>query len=613
MGNLDTLGILESGNGLEKAVYFAPVFPPKTFKPDRLVVLPAQVLAPGFARNGVEPFPFETLPPMPHLENWGKTCDELDQSLKEFFSLLIVRLNAVHKVNFPPVFWKVPAYSWLIAYLHITYDFHARLKAAILLYGKENVTVLAPVEESNFIRSKIPAMQDYDDSDVASLYSMIASEMGMSVRRISYPRTQSVKKRFFSRLLALRFSDWGHQIFKKGRNLAYAPLLKLFEGKDVFIGEIGAAPAAKARFSRKLGVRWKLGENMLISGKAIDRNALKISGLTSEHEQIAGRLIPLFMPRYLAEEFESYLEAAKSWGKIKLFVPGTSWHRPIVAFAISWGRLHGARFAGWQHGGGYGQFASSSFEFIERDMADFFITWGWSDKRYQGGECLPLSQPYLNYGHNKHNGGERNILWGGTTSWAYMIRLNAYPGMPDNIPLYFKNKRDFAAALNPEIRHKIVHRSYPGPVVVWNEQENIMMREFPDIKVDISGNFLHRLTYARLLIFDHRGTSFLQALTANAPTILFWDGVLDKDREEAKEYFDLLRNAGILFHDPVAAAEQVNRVWDNVEDWWGRPGLQAALKKFVNRFCRSSDKWESEWMEALLKMMPERDSSKING
>lgn len=585
-----------------EAVYYAPNMPPKTFKPDRLIILPTPAVAPGFARSGMLPFPFETLDPMPHVEHCEKACNELDQILTDIFKLLAVRLNAVHKVDFPEMFWKMPVYSWLIKYVHITYDFHARLEAAVVRYGKESVTVLAPEEESDFIRTALNTM---GGNEVASLYALIAHEMGLAIKRIPYPKESGAPKSHLIR----DYSTWLPRLHKKGWELASAALLKIIEGDDVFIGVKVFDHASKKRFSRKLGVRWTLSQNVYLSGKDLDRNALLISGGRSKYERIAGRLLPLFIPRYLAEEFESYLHAAKSCKKAKLYVPGNSWHRPLEAYAISWGRLQGAPVAGWQHGGAYGQYESMSHEFIERDMADYFITWGWSDRRYPGAECIPLPQPHLTALHNIHKGGGSNILWCGTTNSIYMHRLQIYPFVADHIPTYFKNRHDFAAALNPEVRCKLVYRPLPADFG-WMKQDIDAIRQFPDIKVDMSGYFVQRLKKARLYLCDHGSTTFLEALTANVPTIIFWDDAKAKEREDAKEYFDLLRNAGILHHDPIAAANQLNRVWDNVEEWWGQPERQKARVDFMHRFCRVSDQWESEWMDALLRMMPGRDASK---
>ena len=79
--------------------------------------------------------------------------------------------------------------------------------------------------------------------------------------------------------------------------------------------------------------------------------------------------------------------------------------------------------------------------------------------------------------------------------------------------------------------------------------------EFPDLAVeDWSTPFLQSLERCRVYVADHLETTYIEALAANKPTILFYDPAQYRIREEAKPYYDGLASAGILHTDPESAA-----------------------------------------------------------
>ena len=99
----------------------------------------------------------------------------------------------------------------------------------------------------------------------------------------------------------------------------------------------------------------------------------------------------------------------------------------------------------------------------------------------------------------------------------------------------------------------------------------------------------------RLCISTQNTTVFLQTLSMNFPTITFWNPNYSEIRLEALPFIKLLKNAGILFFSPLEAAEQVNLVSDNVEDWWFSQNIQSARTDFCKNFAYTSDNYMSDW------------------
>jgi putative transferase (TIGR04331 family) len=56
---------------------------------------------------------------------------------------------------------------------------------------------------------------------------------------------------------------------------------------------------------------------------------------------------------------------------------------------------------------------------------------------------------------------------------------------------------------------------------------------------------------------------------------------------EAKPYYELLRNVGILADTPEQAAEFVVLHWDNLEGWWESKKVQDVRREFCQQYART--------------------------
>jgi len=145
----------------------------------------------------------------------------------------------------------------------------------------------------------------------------------------------------------------------------------------------------------------------------------------------------------------------------------------------------------------------------------------------------------------------------------------------------------------------IIYRNYPheyGHATL----ERISER-FPEIRWDDGRPMKKRLKHSRIAIIDHCVTTFLETLTANVPTVLFWDPQRWEVREEAEPYFESLRKVGILWNSPEAAAKKVAEIYDEPWSWWGSEAVQEVRNRFVDRYALGREDWVDYWVKALEK------------
>jgi len=107
------------------------------------------------------------------------------------------------------------------------------------------------------------------------------------------------------------------------------------------------------------------------------------------------------------------------------------------------------------------------------------------------------------------------------------------------------------------------------------------------------------LSDSRLVIIDHCGTSLLQTLSANIPTILHWNVETWSLADEAQPYLDGLRRAGIWWGTPEEAAAKATSVYDDPWVWWGSSRVQEERQRFAHRFAFTQLNWIDDWIRIL--------------
>jgi len=570
---------------------------------DKDIVFISKSVVPESSRLRLEDVNYEVLP---DIWNDHKKLKEGSDYLERLYGNLVKKfgfaLNKLHNVDYPYSFWELPMASWLLYFLHPLFDRYCRLNLAIELYGKESLVLLA----YKYKTGTYPGYPDFienvcvNEQYVSAFYAEVAIQMGLQVRE--FTSNEPFRGRVFLgtkkfNLLSGSFYVRAYQKLKK--MILDLILLSLFEKNNVLMEQYKFNGWEKLVFVKKLDASflpWK--KKKVAKSKRIDRDMLSSISADDQFERVVISLLPKIMPEYLLEDFEAYMQEAEKYSRFKSYFFVNSYVSNILfTYAASLGKVKGAKIIACQHGSGYGQIEINSCEVVERSFSDYYITWGWRDGCYPKAQILPLPQPTLSRLMNKHKTKLGIVIWVSNTNPRHVYRFGPYPFMPDMIPLYFSHKRRFVGALDSDIRNYVVYRPYHYDYG-WFEEEKNLLEEY-DIRIEYSKVLPELLQKVKLYICDHLSTSCMEALVANTPSVFFWDYDLCREREGAKPAYDLLRKAGILFHDPVDAANKVNSIWDDVQGWWKEPKRQAARLEFMETFCLTDSHWQERWVEAF--------------
>ncbi|OGT36766.1 MAG: hypothetical protein A3F12_00595 [Gammaproteobacteria bacterium RIFCSPHIGHO2_12_FULL_38_14] len=284
-------------------------------------------------------------------------------------------------------------------------------------------------------------------------------------------------------------------------------------------------------------------------------------------------------------------------------------YQPSVIFAIGWieddlmkfwaamSSEKGSKLISLQHGGVYGQFLYTTYEYLERGSTDFFISWGWSDKNVIPAPVIFAS--ILTRDACIIRKKTKDILWAITSPGGIYLTHLPFFSSPAS-KAYIDWQKRFLKNTDQNILNTITIRPRPGQSA---PPHFLSGRKI--LKIDAANKketFYDSLKNTKIFIVDNLNTTFLYGLALNIPTILFWERKYWPIRDSAKPYFNLLEKSGIYHNSPESAAAFLNKIVDDPGGWWNSNAVQNARKKFCDTYIRTSGHYLKDWVKILINI-----------
>ena len=387
---------------------------------------------------------------------------------------------------------------------------------------------------------------------------------------------------------------------------------------------IGRPTAARSRLRKLLGrlpfnhahgVRaWKLPFSVMLSllprsthppdqteTETIDRNIE--DRFPDAFLQLYERLAGATRPACYGADYSRWDASASQ----RRFVPGRLYidnlgsHLTENNFLAATALERGERVVGAQHGGLYGTAVATPVPAHSEYAGHAFLTWGWKEQEDAAAKFVPVPSPHLSRIANAHRRGNRNLIFIGTLMEVYGNRFNAIPS-PSRWPAYRRMKREFVGGLNDAIRDQLAYRPYEKNRTLLDAP--YLQRSFPDLKV-LEGPLVPEMLRSKLAVIDYPGTSFLESLAANVPTIAYWNPDDWPMSRQAAPYVDALADCGLLHRNASSAAAKVNEIWADVEGWWRGEAVQSARRVWCRQYARTAVLWQWHWAKALWQVARE--------
>jgi putative transferase (TIGR04331 family) len=349
-------------------------------------------------------------------------------------------------------------------------------------------------------------------------------------------------------------------------------------------------------------VRWNdLSEPIRISGRLDQRwrrDRASSAGPVIDFFGLLCAILPLLLPVAFLESFaklrHDVLTLPIRRPRVAYTANALNGHLVFKVLTAEW-RQAGTLLLNHQHGGGYGLDRVHVLEDFEKRVADRFYSWGWvtDDPR-----VIPLtSAPPPIY--DLAGPGRRKVLLCCVDFPLVVYRLHFHP-MPGTIETMHRETVSFVRGLAN--RRPLVIRPYSQDY--GSGFLDTLRREAADATIDESGNRQFR-KYAEssVVVHNYLGTSWLETLALDIPTVCFFDPNTYAFRTAAQPYVDDLERVGVLHRNGDEAARFVNRLGDDVDGWWRGADVQAARGAFVARYANFSPDWQRQWEAEFTRQM----------
>lgn len=504
---------------------------------------------------------------------------------------LVNKLNLVHQLQLSERSWRIIIGPWLLFYICSVFDRLNHINQAIKLYGDfETITLAAPcfITPIDTLDAVLNLKSDF--------YNLQIFTKILKIKKVNTPtkvyvakKSPSRRKSLVSQLISCISINTNKiiSIFRGDVYFRHSYFPKLIEF-NFFIRNLGKVLFSWHHETQTLRVNLDTQKRKLLTDLHSGNN---------EFDLCIKHMLPEDIPLCFIESFNVIKDKTRYYypKRIKKIFSSNAWYwDESFKYWAAISAESGTLLYGIQHGGVYGSYQYNMSEEHELSLVDKFYSWGWQasiDK------VMPLPATKLIRSiKRKADKKLKKILWVGTFNNKYFVQ---YPFLPYLNTEYFAEQISFVNNLSPEVLNKLVHRPHAESVALgYLDQLKVASQ---NLSIELwNVNFKESLESCSLFVSDHNSTTFLEALSLNIPTILFWNVNSIELKDSAKPYYNALVEQGILFSSGEDAAKAINSISDDIEGWWSVTSRQAAVKSFCNEFCNTSENAMSIWEKEIL-------------
>lgn len=241
----------------------------------------------------------------------------------------------------------------------------------------------------------------------------------------------------------------------------------------------------------------------------------------------------------------------------------------------------GSAYVIGQHGGVYGLSRFPSYaELHEAAVSDANITWGWGNSKKQvAGICLTtVGRKYRPAAKATHLLIVCDHLWAHPRSLFFDISEQAG---------FLEYVTRCTIGLPARIRADVLIRLNHAHAETGSSQLEWWKTNAPTIAIDYGLSGIRKVIHnSRLVVTTYNGTTFLETLNLNIPTIITWSSSYVQLRPESLPYFQQLQEAGIFHDNERSFVDHVTKYWGDIESWWASDIVQSARLMFCNQYSR---------------------------
>jgi putative transferase (TIGR04331 family) len=521
-------------------------------------------------------------------QKFNKDFLYLQKLYESFLQELSNKLNSIHGSNHSLKYWRIVVGPWLMRFIIVAFDRWESIRTAdekykisfVKIADFSNEDIIAS-DENNFCLN----LQD-DFWNNCLFFQLINGWTNISIKRFNFSKRKSKQSKF---KLKFKLIDYFIENFNSFSNF-------FFKKKFFFIGtyfgairlsllqlKLGQFPNLLKRMSTK---------KLIADPTSRDWKIDKFYRSKDIFSDILSSLIAKHIPKVYLEGFKEAVHVSNEHYQSNpdyIFTSNSFYMDDYFKIWLA-DKLttSNCKLISGQHGGAYFTSKYIFFEDHQLKISDYMVTWGYSDKsndKIIQGFNYKIKDHNFNYKLNSKN---KKALIIGYLGSIYTAECHSTFMGPQNL-FYLDDQYNFIGTLHKQVQNEVLFRPHTNAFAQKHilEYKNL----FPSISIE---NSLKPITEVikknkiKICVVTANSTVFLEMLNVNFPTILFTNLKYDQIRDEAKPYYQDLKNVGIFFDNPLDAANQLNRIWTDINSWWYDKKTQNAVDNFCNRFTRRS-------------------------
>jgi putative transferase (TIGR04331 family) len=497
------------------------------------------------------------------------------------------QLNRIHGVSHGVRYWRILIGPWLGYFVQMVFDRWSCIEQSVLQHNVRDTIVLIG-SELRFVPNN---MADFESQYLGDewnhhIYSCIVRGYFPQVSCVEVPREVAAGSS------PIATPSWGRRARTAIAQLTSAGAQLLSRDRDAFFLATYLPPADEARLQlalKQVPQRWRSVQPVEVEVDSEQRQWRLAGSNTSGFEACVRELIPAQLPVAYLEGYTQLVSQVQRlpWPREPqlIFTSNSAWTDDVFKAYAGERVSAGSPLILGQHGGHLGTGRWSFVEDHEVAISDRYLSWGWSDSGRPNivPTCQLKARRPLGVRHSQQSGALLvTVAFPRFSYWMYSAII-ARQWLD-----YFEDQCSFVAHLPTHIREVLTVRLYRqdfgwDQVARWRERA-------ADLRLDQGESTMDDLIRtSRIYISTYNATTFLESITMDVPTVIYWNPNHWELRDSAIEYFEDLRRVGVFHDTPQSAALHISRVWDDIDAWWLSPEVRDVLERFKFRYCRLVD------------------------
>ena len=528
-----------------------------------------------------------------HWDNREKLHQDYEyiQSLyEELLVELVEKLNTLHDVKHSVRYWRIIVGPWLGYFVQVLYDRWAMLQQVVCDYHITGVRViwrgansLVPNDMSEFVSFFV------EDAWNEMIYGQLLELMDIPIEYVN-AKDDSIKDTISASVFSI--PNFYHRIIKV--LVKFVSNRSFLKNKDDYFFICTYLPLKLELFLQlKLRQIPKLWRSFPIPIVSVNSDFRKLNCPILDDASVFFKIVRskvlMHIPVVYLEGYKCILDLTRKlpWPKQPKVIFTSNSQNSDEVFKI-WTSEKvdaGTQLVIGQHGGNYGMASWNFLENHEIAISDRYLTWGWSHEDYSKIKPVGILKGFSGkyYFDKKGFALLVEMVLPRFSYWMYSTPVSS------QVNRYLQDQYRFIQALPIRLRKQVLVRLFTEDYG-WSQKKR-WVDLFSELQIDDGIKPMSSLvSNSRLYISTYNATTYLESMSSNIPTIMFWNPNHWELRDSAIPFFEKLKSVGIFHETPESAAKQMTDIWDDVSGWWESTAVQTVRREFCERYAHNPEK-----------------------